>query len=132
MPLQARCDPPHFAVVMTQTTCSSVVDRFNAACERRNIAEVFACLADDVAFESTDPAPDGRRAVGKAAVRAIFEPIVCDPAVSFEIEETVVAEAAGCVTQRSVYRWDGGHVRAIDLFRVSDGLIVEILSYVKG
>lgn len=117
---------------MTQTTCSTVVDRFNAACERRDVAEAFACLADGVAFESTEPAPDGRRFVGKEAVRAILEPIICDPAVTFEIEETVVAEADGCVTQRTRYRWDGGHVRGIDLYRVADGQIVEILSYVKG
>jgi hypothetical protein len=30
------------------------------------------------------------------------------------------------------YRWDGGHVRGVDVFRVRDGRVAEKCSYVKG
>ena len=36
------------------------------------------------------------------------------------------------VVQRVRYSWDEGHVRLVDLYRVTDGKIVEKLSYVKG
>lgn len=111
----------------------AVIDAFNAAFNRHDIAEVMALMTSDCAFENTFPAPDGTRVEGQAAVRTAFaEFFRQSPQARFESEE-VVAMGERCAV-RWVYRWDdsGGHVRGIDLFRVRDGKVAEKLSYVKG
>lgn len=111
----------------------AMIDAFNAAFNRHDIAEVMALMTVDCVFENTFPAPDGTRVEGKAAVRAAFaEFFRQSPQARFESEE-VVAMGDRCAV-RWVYRWDdtGGHVRGIDLFRLRDGKIAEKLSYVKG
>lgn len=111
----------------------AVIDAFNAAFNRHDIAEVMALMTSDCVFENTFPAPDGTRVEGQAAVRTAFaEFFRQSPQARFESEE-VVAMGERCAV-RWVYRWDdsGGHVRGIDLFRVRDGKVAEKLSYVKG
>lgn len=111
----------------------AMIDAFNAAFNRHDIAEVMALMTVDCVFENTFPAPDGTRVEGEAAVRAAFaEFFRQSPQARFESEE-VVAMGDRCAV-RWVYRWDdtGGHVRGIDLFRLRDGKIAEKLSYVKG
>jgi ketosteroid isomerase-like protein len=113
----------------------AAVEQFNHAFNRQDLAAVMALMTDDCVFENTYPAPDGSRAEGQDAVRAVFAAFFRDsPGAEFTFEETV-ALGERCAV-RWVYHWTGdaapGHVRGIDLFRVHDGKIAEKLSYVKG
>jgi ketosteroid isomerase-like protein len=107
----------------------AVVAAFGRACNEHDLAAALQFCSTDFVFESTLP-PDGDRAVGHDGARRIWEPIFADPATHVDVEETIVA--GDRVVQRCVYGWGDGHVRAIDLYRVTDGKIVEKLSYVKG
>jgi ketosteroid isomerase-like protein len=108
---------------------------FDEATRRLDIDGMLAACTDDVVWEGTDP-PDGRRAQGKAAVRAELEQLVRTTSnPSFEIEETVALGDRAFF--RWTYRWTNqngqpGHVRGVDLVRVRDGKIAEMLAYVKG
>jgi uncharacterized protein (TIGR03086 family) len=109
----------------------AVVERFNAAFARRDVDGIMSLMTDDCVFESTDPAPDGRRFEGQAAVRRCWEDLFAlTPSARIESEETLAA--AGGAVVRWTYHWDGGHVRGVDVLRVRDGRIAEKLSYVKG
>lgn len=112
------------------TTPHETVAAFVDAANRHDIPAVAALLADDVIFESTEPAPDGHRYAGKTAVLAVLDPILGAEGSRFVVEETVAA--GDRVALRSTYHWSGGRVRGLDLIRTANGTIVEILSYVKG
>ena len=108
----------------------AVVDAFGAAWAEHDLPAALAMVTDDCVFESTGPAPDGRRHAGRDAVRSAWQPIFADPVSRFAVEETIAASDR--VVQRWRYTWDGGHVRGVDVFRVRGGKIAEKLSYVKG
>lgn len=112
-----------------------LADRFHEALAAADLDTLAEVLAPDAAFESTEP-PDGQRFEGRDAILAFFEDlfeVTTEPA--FEIEEVVPAGTA--IVARTRFSWgdpDGsrGHVRGMDLVRVRDGQIVELLAYVKG
>jgi uncharacterized protein (TIGR02246 family) len=113
------------------TATRSIVDRFNAAFNAHDIDVVMALMTDDCVFENTYPPPDGERCEGQAAVRANFTQFFREsPHAQFEFEDTFTSDDRACV--RWLYRWDAGHVRGVDVFRVRAGRIAEKLSYVKG
>jgi ketosteroid isomerase-like protein len=105
------------------------------AINRRDVEAVMAAMTDDVVWETTSP-PDGERHLGAAAVRAAGEAfLTSSPNAAFESEEWIAL--GDRAVQRWLYRWveaDGttGHVRGVDIYRVRDGKVAEILSYVKG
>jgi uncharacterized protein (TIGR03086 family) len=113
-----------------------VVRRFGAAWEAWDLEGIMALMAPDAVFESTGPAPDGRRIAGVAAIRAEWEGMFRDTRdASFTFEEAFLS--GDRATARWVFAWtndDGspGHVRGVDVIRVRDGLIAEKFSYVKG
>ena len=112
----------------------AVVERFNAAFNRHDLAAVMALMSEDCVFEGTAP-PDGRRYMGSAAVRGAWaELFASSPDAWFDTEETIAAGDRVVVRWR--YRWgpggSDGHVRGVDVFRVADGLVAEKLAYVKG
>lgn len=107
-----------------------VVDRFNAAWGAHDLAATLALVTDDCVFDATGPAPDGRHCVGKAEIRAAWEPIFDDATTVFTVEEQIVA--GDRLVQLWHYAWSDGHVRGIDVFTVRDGLVAAKLSYVKG
>jgi steroid delta-isomerase-like uncharacterized protein len=112
-----------------------VVNRFNDAINRHDVAAVAALLSDDTIFENTSPAPDGARIQGKQAVTAFWEKwFTSNPDAKFEAEETIVA--GNRCTVLWIYRKtrDGKpwHLRGVDVFTVRDGKIAAKLSYVKG
>lgn len=107
-----------------------VVEAFGAAWAAHDLGATLALVTDDCVFESTGPAPDGTRHVGRDEVGAAWAEIFEDATSSFEVEE---AFASGDrVTQRWRYSWSGGHVRGVDVFTVRDGLVSAKRSYVKG
>ncbi len=94
---------------------------------------MMAAMTKDCVFESTSP-PDGVRAEGQDAVRAVWESFFGgNPSAAFETEAMIVG--VHHVTTRWRYSWSengGGHIRGVDVFAVRDGLVAEKFSYVKG
>ena len=115
---------------MTATSPIEVVTAFGAAWAAHDLDAALALIADDCVFDATGPAPDGRRHVGSEAIRKAWQAIFDDVSSRFDPEETFAA--GDRVIQRWCYRWDGGHVRGVDVFQVRDGKVAEKLSYVKG
>jgi ketosteroid isomerase-like protein len=120
---------------MDSTEVIQAVARFSEACNRHDVHALDASITDDCVFENTNPAPDGRRYEGRAAVIAFWtEFFAKNPDATFTAEETIVA-GNRCVV-RWVYRKtkDGAswHLRGIDVFTVRGGKVSEKVSYVKG
>ena len=91
----------------------------------------MALMTDDCVFETTWPPPAGERVVGQPAVRAFWERFFGQsPEATIDIEELFACDDRA--TMRWLYRWDGGHVRGVDVYRLRDGKVAEKLSYVKG
>ncbi len=115
---------------------AALLEAFNAAFNRHDVAGMMALCSADCVFENTAPAPDGTRYTGQAAVRAFWLAFfAASPHAHIEIEEQVVLGDRGM--QRWVYTWmdpagRAGHVRGVDIFRFDRGKITEKLSYVKG
>ena len=107
-----------------------VVGQFNAAWNAHDLDGALALCTTDCVFDSTSPAPDGTRSVGRPAIAEAWRPIFEDRTSSFTMEDAFVAGMR--LVQRWRYDWDGGHVRGIDVITVRDGRISEKLSYVKG
>lgn len=113
-----------------------VVLAFNQELNRHNVADMMHLMSEDCVFENTYPPPDGTQYAGKAAVTRFWEDFIREsPQARIEIEE-IFSLGERCIMRWS-YHWvdlDGqpGHVRGVDLYRVTDGLIREKLSYVKG
>lgn len=114
----------------------AAVERFDEAINRRDVDAAMGAMTDDCVFETTFPAPDGERFVGKAAVRGAIEDFFAgSPQAHFDVEEMFAVRDRAVV--RWTYHWvetDGtpGHVRGVDVIRVRDGKVQESLAYVKG
>jgi len=107
----------------------AVVTGFGDACNAHDIERALSFCADDMVLDSTTP-PDGELIIGHDALRALWEPIFDDPQTRLDVEETIVTGER--VIQRCLYSWGDGHVRAVDVYTIRNGKIVEKLSYVKG
>jgi ketosteroid isomerase-like protein len=113
-----------------------LLDEFNDALNRHDVADMMSRMTEDCLFENTFPPPDGTRYEGQAAVRQFWEEFFrSSPQAHVEVEEIVVCGEHA--VQRWRYRWvdaqgDAGYIRGIDLFRFQDGKIAEKRSYVKG
>jgi ketosteroid isomerase-like protein len=108
----------------------TVVEQFGRVWASHDLEATLALVTDDCVFDATGPPPDGTRRIGRDELREAWQPIFDDPSSVFEVEETF--GGGDRVVQRWRYRWDGGHVRGVDLFTVRDGRVAEKLSYVKG
>ena len=119
-----------------QTEARSVAERFSELTNQHDLAGLTAMITDDCVFESTFPAPDGVRHEGREAVSAALQEFFeSSPKARFDFEETFACGDRAVV--RWKYHWveaDGtrGHVRGVDLIRVRDGKLAEMLAYVKG
>ena len=115
---------------------TEVLKRFVAAWEAWDFEAIMDLMADEAFFESTGPAPDGRRLEGSAAIRAEWAAMFDGTRdAEFRFEEAFVCDDRA--TARWAFSWtnpDGsrGHVRGADVMRIRDGLVVEKFSYVKG
>ncbi len=111
-------------------TTLAVIRRFNEAFGRHDVDAVMAAMTEDCVFEDTTP-PHGNRHVGQADVRKAWEGLFgSSPTASFETEGASIC--GDRATYRWIYRFDGGSVRGVDVFRVRDGKVAEKLAYVKG
>jgi ketosteroid isomerase-like protein len=112
------------------TGTAELIERFGNAWNDHDLDAALALCTDDIAFESTGPAPDGMRAEGQHDVREAWRPIFADEAARFTTEDLIVAGDRVVSTWR--YDWADGHVRGVDVMRVRGGKVAEKLSYVKG
>lgn len=116
-------------------TTIDVVRKMEDAVNRHDVDAFMRLCADDVVWETTTP-PDGDRYEGAIAVRAGGEALFREsPNAKFETEELTTSGESAVVRWR--YTWSeggdsSGHVRGVDLIKVRDGKVIEILSYVKG
>src|SRR3954447_23676250 len=94
----------------------AVIDRFNQAWNDHDLDAALALTTDDVVFDATSPSPDGTRCVGRAAVRAAWQPIFEDTRSVFDVEESFIA--GDRLVQLWRFDWGDGHVRGIDVIRV--------------
>lgn len=113
-----------------QVAIIELINRFGAAWNDHDLDAALSLCTDDVAFESTGPAPDGERAEGQDAVRAAWAPIFDNVAARFTTEELFTTDDRAVTTW--TYGWGDGHVRGVDVMRVRDGKVCEKFSYVKG
>lgn len=118
----------------TRRTLESV-HRFNEAFNRQDVDGVMEAMTDDCVFENTCPPPDGERFEGATAVRAFWKRFFTSSPNSRFAAEEIFAAGNRCVV-RWRYDWVGedgvpGHIRGVDLFRVSNGKVAEKLAYVK-
>jgi ketosteroid isomerase-like protein len=112
------------------TSPLAVVEEFGAAWAAHDLDAALRLVTDDCVFESTGPAPDGSRHVGREEIRQAWRDIFADTASRFDEEETFVA--GDRVVQRWCYSWSDGHIRGVDLFTIRDGMVAAKVSYVKG
>jgi ketosteroid isomerase-like protein len=109
---------------------------FHRAINDHDLEAMLALLSDDCRLESPAPAPDGAVYTGKASIRQYYQDFFQAFSQSqFEIEE-IFGYGERCL-KRWKLTWveasgEGAHLRGLDLYRVQDGLICEVLSYVKG
>ncbi|MEY2399323.1 MAG: hypothetical protein QOJ00_2497 [Actinomycetota bacterium] len=117
-----------------ESATRAAVDRFNEAVNRRDLKALRTTVSEDCLFESPG-APDGNRYVGVDMLTVFADVMAIEGEGPFETEEIFVCG------DRAVVRWlhtwdhgngDAGHVRGVDILRVSDGRVCEKLSYVKG
>ena len=113
-----------------------VVLGFNQAFNRHDVAGMMQLMSDDCVFENTYPAPDGAVYSGREIVTRFWQDFFhTSPQAHIEIEE-IFGLGERCI-MRWTYTWvdmDGkrGHIRGVDVFRVTNGFICQKLSYVKG
>ena len=94
-----------------------IVAAFGAAWVDHDLDACLGMLTDDAVFESTGPAPDGVRHQGGDAILGAWKPIFDDVNSRFTVEQTIAADDR--VVQLWRYEWADGHVRGIDVFRLS-------------
>ncbi len=104
-----------------------VIQRFNDVFQRHDPAALDELVADDCAIENVD----GVRHAGKAACLALWRGIATDPALSFTLDEVVIAG------EHATIRWrlsgTGAAVRAgVNVMRVRGGRVVEARGYLQG
>jgi ketosteroid isomerase-like protein len=126
---------PDIVALTTQTL--TIIERFNDAFNRNDVAGMVALMTADTVCESTFPPPDGFRAEGRAAVSAFFSDMfLTRPRVRVEVEE-IQAWGEHCLV-RWMSRWtpqpgaETSTRRGVDVFTLRGGLIAEKLSYIKG
>ena len=109
---------------------------FHRAINDHDLEAMLAVLSDNCRLESPTPAPDGAVYNDKASIGQYYQEFFQAFSQShFEIEE-IFGYGERCI-KRWVLSWvdasgDEAHLRGLDLYRVQDGQICEVLSYVKG
>lgn len=116
---------------MSSESTASVVRAFNEALNNHDIDSVMKLMTHDCIFENTFPAPDGALHVGAPIVRQVLADFLASSPLAHFEEEELISFGDRCIV-RWKYSWGEGHVRGVDVMRISDGKVSEKLSYVKG
>jgi uncharacterized protein (TIGR02246 family) len=119
---------------MEHDALRELVIRFTEAFNRDDLDEVMSLMSEDAIYDEFD----GKRHVGKAAIRAAFEPQFRGDfgTIRFRTEDLFVDDAHG----KAMIRWrceidKSGRKRfwrGLDLVHVRGGLVVEKHTYAKA
>jgi ketosteroid isomerase-like protein len=118
----------------TRAELEELALRFTDAFNREDLDDVMAFMAEDAIYDEFN----GKRSVGKAAIRAAFEPqFRGDYGTMRFLTEEVFADAA---TGKAMIRWRctlelGGVARSwrgLDLLHFEHGLVKEKHTYAKA
>jgi len=111
-----------------------LVVQFTEAFNREDLDEVLSLMAENAIYDELD----GKRSVGKTAIRRAFEPQFRGDfgRMRFHMEDVFVDEAAG----KALVRWScttekSGRTRAwrgLDVLHVRGGLVTEKHTYAKA
>lgn len=108
---------------------------FNKAFNRRDLAGMMELVSDDCVFESAHPAPDGKLYRGKEEIAGYWRDYFNEKCqAQREIEEIFSAGERCILRWKSTWMSTGNQketLRGVDLFQSRDGLLDQILSYVK-
>jgi ketosteroid isomerase-like protein len=113
----------------------AAIDKFNEAFNRHDANGLAAVLTDDTIFESTGPAPDGRRIEGKSAVVEFWRRWFASNAdARFETEDAIFTGDRAVVlwVYRKMRDGQPWHLRGVDVFTIREGKVAAKLAYVKG
>ena len=120
--------------MIERTVLEEFVVRFTEAFNREDLEEVLSLMSEDAVYEEFD----GRRSVGKQAIREAFAPQFRGDfgRIRFHIEDLFVDERAG----KALVRWRceidkasrRRFWRGLDILHVRDGLVREKHTYAKA
>jgi len=113
-----------------------VVLEFNKAFNQHDVEAMIQLMSDDCIFENYTPAPDGAVYSGKEVITHFWQDFFSESTQAHTKIEDIFGFGDRCI-MRWRYNWvdqtgDPRHIRGIDIFRVRDGFIRELLSYTKG
>jgi ketosteroid isomerase-like protein len=111
----------------------AAVRRWTDAFNAHDPALLDNILAEHCILEDSTPPPDGSRYAGREECRQFWSSLAQDQQRTFDMEDIWVDGERAVARWR--HRWGPGwqdQVRGVNLIRVRDGRIVEVLGYVKG
>jgi len=113
-----------------------VVLEFNKAFNLHDVEAMMRLMSDDCIFENYTPAPDGTLYSGKEVITQFWQDFFSESNQAHTKIEDIFGFGDRCI-MRWRYNWvdqagSPRHVRGVDIFRVRDGFISEVLSYTKG
>jgi ketosteroid isomerase-like protein len=117
-------------------SASRVVLEFQEAFNRADIAALQDLIAQDCVFESPSPAPEGTVFKGRQSILAYLQDFFLRSPQAQLATEDIFGSGPRCVV-RWVRKWvdlegEARSLKGVDLYRVRDRSISEILSYTKG
>ena len=113
-----------------------LVLEFTDAFNHQDVAAMMHLISNDCVFENTAPPPDGAVYSGKAQITQYYHDFFHQsPHAHLEIEE-IFGLGFRCV-MRWRYEWIDAagkkrHLRGVDIFKIKEAAICEILSYTKA
>jgi predicted SnoaL-like aldol condensation-catalyzing enzyme len=109
---------------------------YQKAFNHQDTAAMTALMSEECTYDCPSPAPTGTVYTGKEAIQAFWQDFFHSaPQATLKIEDLIG------IGERCIMRWQfspqdsdarEARQRGMDLFRVADGVICEIHSYVKG
>ena len=117
-------------------TASRIVLTLIKAFNQHDIESMISLLSTDCKYETNNPAPDGNRIIGKEGIRKYWNNILNEnPDIQVKIEEVMGFGLRCLLCWR--YEWTESkgqilHLRGMDVYKIKEDKINEMLSYVKG
>lgn len=113
-----------------------LVLKFNEAFNRHDVTDMMRLISDDCIIDNHAPAPDGAVYQGKEAIAQFWQTFFRESPQAHREAEDIWGMGLRCV-MRWKYTWEDGagkkrHARGVDIFRIKNDSICEMLSYVKG
>jgi predicted SnoaL-like aldol condensation-catalyzing enzyme len=109
---------------------------FTEAHNRHDLTTMMDLVSENGVLESYSPAPDGTVYQGKKAITQYWQQMISQsPDAVIKIEDIFGFGLRCIMLWRYAWTDETGnkhHLRGVDICRLQDGLIQEMLSYVKG